>query len=67
IDMMMDVVERKDPRGGTYYWLTYARGQTEPAADSDLAAVRAGYVSVTPLHLDLTNKTAQKKLAPLFE
>lgn len=67
IDMMMDVVERTDPRGGTYYWLTYARGQTEPAEDSDLAAVRAGYVSVTPLHLDLTHKAAQKKLAHLFE
>jgi broad specificity polyphosphatase/5'/3'-nucleotidase SurE len=29
--------------------------------------VRAGYVSVTPLHLDLTHKTARKKLAHLFE
>jgi 5'-nucleotidase len=66
IDMQLDIVERTDPRGGTYYWLSYARGTTEPARDSDLAAIRAGYISVTPLHLDLTHRTMQEKLSTLF-
>jgi 5'-nucleotidase len=66
IDMELDIVERTDPRGGTYYWLSYARGTTEPGADSDLAAVRAGAISVTPLHLDLTHREMHRKLGALF-
>ncbi len=66
IDMQLDIVERTDPRGGTYYWLSYARGTTEPARDTDLAAIRAGYISVTPLHLDLTHRAMQEKLDTLF-
>ncbi|HZI93503.1 MAG TPA: 5'/3'-nucleotidase SurE [Patescibacteria group bacterium] len=49
------VIERVDPSGRQYYWI----GGTPPewVADprSDYAAVSDGCVSVTPLHLDLTN------------
>jgi 5'-nucleotidase len=66
IDMQLDIVERMDPRGGTYYWLSYARGTSEPGADTDLAAVRNAFISVTPLHLDLTHVEMRRKLTSLF-
>jgi 5'-nucleotidase len=47
--------QRTDPRGVAYYWLRGGRRQRDPAPDSDEQAVRAGYVSVTPLSIDLTS------------
>jgi len=46
---------RADPRGRAYFWLTDQgeRGD-EPAVETDLSAVRAGYVTITPLQHDLT-------------
>ncbi|MBK8871698.1 MAG: 5'/3'-nucleotidase SurE [Elusimicrobia bacterium] len=46
---------RTDPRGQTYYWMAGAvpRGVAEPG--SDIAAIEAGKVSVTPLKLYLTD------------
>lgn len=46
---------RTDPRGQTYYWMAGAvpRGVAEPG--SDIAAIEAGRVSVTPLKLYLTD------------
>lgn len=61
------IVERTDPRGGTYYWIGYTPGEHEFDDESDLAAVRGGYVSVTPLHLDLTHEGMRRKLAAHFE
>ena len=48
------VAERHDPRGRAYYWI--GEGEDEWIADggSDYEAICAGYVSVTPLHADLT-------------
>lgn len=55
---LLNVDQRVDGRGFNYYWLTY-RGRTmDASAGSDLAALREGYVSVTPLHLDLTDRVA---------
>ena len=50
------IVERIDPRGGTYYWIGYAARRDEHRRGSDIAAVRSGHISVTPLHLDLTHE-----------
>jgi 5'-nucleotidase len=51
-----DRVERRsDPRGGTYYWLWGAFDPADIVDGTDLAAVRDGYVSVTPLSIDRTN------------
>ena len=46
--------ERKDGRGFPYYWLRFGREAQEVREGSDMAALRDGFVSVTPLHLDLT-------------
>jgi 5'-nucleotidase len=48
------IEERLDGRGFPYYWLRFGRGAEEPAAGTDLHALRARQVSVTPLKLDFT-------------
>jgi 5'-nucleotidase len=59
-----DVIEeRVDPRGRTYYWLGGSPTWDDDPA-SDMAALSAGYISVTPMHLALTD---EKKLAPMKE
>lgn len=57
------IVERTDPRGGTYYWIGYTPGEHEFDDESDISAVRSGFISVTPLHLDLTHEATRRKLA----
>lgn len=54
--------ERIDPRGKPYYWIggEAPTGVEEPG--TDFGALRAGYVSITPLQLDLT---ARQALEPL--
>jgi 5'-nucleotidase len=61
------IVERQDPRGGAYYWIAYAPGEHELEEASDIAAVRSGHISVTPLHLDLTHEGMRKRLRSAFE
>ena len=46
---------RKDPRGSSYYWLTGRPVESGEAADSDVETVRAGYVAITPLQMNLTD------------
>jgi len=46
---------RKDPRGKPYYWIGGARTGHDAIADSDNNAIAAGYVTVTPIHYDLTD------------
>jgi 5'-nucleotidase len=48
------VNERTDPRGQRYFWIEEGQNEWEPHDRSDYQAVRDGYVSVTPLHPDLT-------------
>jgi len=45
----------EDPQGRDYYWIGGGESHWTGREDSDFRAVRAGYASVTPLHLDLTN------------
>jgi 5'-nucleotidase len=47
---------RIDARGFAYYWLKFHREVGVPDPDSDLAAIEARAISVTPLHLDMTNR-----------
>ena len=49
------VIEERDPRGKLYYWIGAGPPAWEEGGDTDFAAVHAGYVSVTPLDLDLTS------------
>jgi 5'-nucleotidase len=49
------VTRSADPRGGEYVWIGGGKSHWRGREDSDFRAIEAGYVSVTPLHLDLTN------------
>jgi len=49
------VIEQRDPRGKLYYWIGAGPPAWEAGEDTDFAAVHAGYISVTPLRLDLTS------------
>jgi 5'-nucleotidase len=51
-----DLVRGEDPRGRSYYWLSGEMLTSPPPGeeDTDVWAVLSGYVSITPLHLDLT-------------
>jgi len=51
-----------DPRGDTYYWVGPQRDEDAFRAGTDLAAVSAGAIAVTPLTMDLTHAGALKKL-----
>jgi 5'-nucleotidase len=48
------LVRREDPRGKPYYWIGGQVPTGIPNAGTDIGALAAGYVSVTPLQLDLT-------------
>ena len=49
------LTRREDPSGREYFWIGGGVSSWTGRGDSDFRAVQAGYVSITPLHLDLTN------------
>jgi 5'-nucleotidase len=60
------LLERTDPRGEPYLWIGALREDTNPGEGTDLAAVAAGYVSVTPVHLDMTHHASVAELRRRF-
>jgi len=50
-----DFVKRQDPRGRDYYWMNGEFIERDISKDSDYNAVKNGYVSVTPIHYDMTD------------
>jgi 5'-nucleotidase len=61
------VIERLDPRGRKYYWIGGEQPTWRPGEGTDFEAVQKGYVSITPLHLDLTHHESIARLKPLEE
>jgi len=53
---------RTDPKGRVYFWLDGERQAEDKDPNIDERAVRAGYISVTPVHYDLTNYPMFSKL-----
>jgi len=49
------VIETEDPRGRKIYWIGGGDPVWEPIPGSDFNEVNQGYISVTPLHLDMTD------------
>ena len=47
--------ERRDPYGKNYYWLTGSMVETDSTLEADQFAIRNNYVSITPIHFDLTD------------
>ncbi len=49
------LIKRQDPRGKDYYWLGGGPPMDIIEEGTDVGAVARGYISVTPLHLDMTD------------
>ncbi len=45
----------EDPRGRTIYWIGEPGKEADASEGTDFYAVKRGFVSVTPIHLDMTN------------
>jgi 5'-nucleotidase len=60
---LLAIDERHDTWGNPYYWLAFERRRSSAEEGTDLAAVYAGYISVTPLFLDLTHQGMRETLA----
>jgi 5'-nucleotidase len=57
-----ELLRRADPRGRPYYWIGGEAPSGQPEEGTDVGALHAGYVSITPVQLDLT---AHNLIAPL--
>src|SRR6476619_3391196 len=56
------IVQRTDPRGYDYYWFGLGPMVQTPGHSTDLESIADGYVSVSPLHLDLTHDPSLEAL-----
>jgi len=65
----LKVDQRRDGRGNPYFWIGFERAAMldTPAEGTDLAALAAGYVSVTPLRLDRTDEAFSDVLTDLLK
>ena len=61
-----DLVFREDPRGRPYLWIGTRRVSDPSARGTDLKAVDDGYISVTPLNVNLTHSATLTSLQKLF-
>jgi 5'-nucleotidase len=50
-----ELVVRHDPRGKPYYWIGGSEPEDHHEDGTDVSAIAAGYVSLTPAHMDLTS------------
>jgi 5'-nucleotidase len=60
-----NVLRRDDPWGRPYFWLDEGRMEWAARDDTDYEAVKAGLISVTPLHADLTAHAAVQRTAAM--
>jgi 5'-nucleotidase len=56
------VVKNTDPRGRSYYWIGGQKLPYRGGIETDVGAVSAGFISVTPLHADMTRYEAMESL-----
>ena len=62
-----DFDQRTDPRGRTYYWMKGKIVDDDQELYYDSKAVRDGYVSITPIHFQMTNESYFTKLEEIFD
>lgn len=63
----LKVEECVDPRGYPYYWFGLTRGHENPHVDSDLRAIADNFISVSPLHLQLTHFETKDRLKGMLD
>ncbi|MEC8899775.1 MAG: 5'/3'-nucleotidase SurE [Candidatus Neomarinimicrobiota bacterium] len=62
-----DFDQRKDPRGRTYYWMKGKIVDDDQELYYDSKAVCDGYVSITPIHFQMTNESYFTKLEEIID
>lgn len=62
-DFALVLDEREDGRGNPYFWLRFGNRTGQFAEGTDIHAVRANKISVTPLKLDLTDYSVRDRIA----
>jgi 5'-nucleotidase len=62
----LNVDERVDARGNPYYWLAFARERGNPPQCTDIRAAFDKRISITPLHMNLTQVDAMEGLLRVF-
>jgi 5'-nucleotidase len=63
---LMRVEERRDGRGFPYFWLMFQRSEIQFEDGTDLAALAANRISITPLRLDLTDDEQRLRYEKAF-
>ncbi|HET6273955.1 MAG TPA: 5'/3'-nucleotidase SurE [Bacteroidota bacterium] len=53
---------RRDPANREYFWLTGKMNVTDTELDADQVAIRNNYISVTPIHYDLTDRAMLERM-----
>lgn len=67
-DLQTATLDRRiDLRGNPYYWIGFRRVRSTPKPRTDLAAVYANRISITPLHLNLTEFRVRDRLKTYFD
>jgi 5'-nucleotidase len=61
-----DLIFRHDPRGRPYLWIGMRRASDRSPEGTDLKVVDNGYISVTPLNVDLTHAATLEALTKEF-
>ena len=61
-----DFIERQDPTGKKYYWLTGEFVNFDKGRDTDVYALSKGYVSLVPVQFDLTNYEQKTQLEKIW-
>ncbi len=56
------VIEKMVRRGKKYLWVGQQSSVWKKEKDSDFSAVKKGYTSITPLHLDMTDRKTIEKI-----
>ena len=58
----VDTYERRlDPKGREYFWNSSVFTLSESESDTDVAALRDGYITITPLQFDMTHPLVLKE------
>jgi 5'-nucleotidase len=57
-----DLHENVDPRGVPYYWIGSVREEASVRKGTDIAEIRRGWITATPLYLDLTHQALLRRL-----
>lgn len=64
------VIKSIDPRGEAYFWIgpaEYRKREDNTDIETDLGAIHGGYISITPLSLDMTSRSTFTALKGIFE